>query len=67
MFVAFELQIGLEAEVVELRKDHLAYERGRILESQPLLNAYLEAIKDNKELSSPSSLFIDKACQLWTL
>eukprot|EP00957_Ditylum_brightwellii_P054761 4149345-Ditylum_brightwellii.AAC.1 len=37
MFVAFELQIGFEAEVNGLRVDHLAYEEGKILNAQPLL------------------------------
>eukprot|EP00957_Ditylum_brightwellii_P119843 9144439-Ditylum_brightwellii.AAC.1 len=43
MFVAFELQIGLEAEVNDLREDHVSYEEGRILKAQPLLKAYKEA------------------------
>jgi len=40
MFVAFELQVGLEAEVNGLREDHLAYEEGQILKTQPLLKDY---------------------------
>eukprot|EP00957_Ditylum_brightwellii_P141555 10784229-Ditylum_brightwellii.AAC.1 len=36
MFVAFELQIGYEAEINDLREDHLVYEEGRILKAQPL-------------------------------
>eukprot|EP00957_Ditylum_brightwellii_P038859 2937380-Ditylum_brightwellii.AAC.1 len=61
MFVAFELQIGLEAEVNGLRVDHLAYEEGRILKFQPLLKAYKDAHKNLKEVdtittSVPSTL-----------
>eukprot|EP00957_Ditylum_brightwellii_P158748 12083300-Ditylum_brightwellii.AAC.1 len=47
MFVAFELQIGLEAEVNGLREDHLAYEEGRILKAQPLLKAFKEQTREN--------------------
>eukprot|EP00957_Ditylum_brightwellii_P122134 9314259-Ditylum_brightwellii.AAC.1 len=43
MFVAFELQIGLESEIKGLREDHVSYEEGRILNAQPLLKAYKEA------------------------
>mmetsp|Transcript_12673 Transcript_12673/g.18731 ORF Transcript_12673/g.18731 Transcript_12673/m.18731 type:complete len:243 (+) Transcript_12673:2-730(+) len=61
MFVAFELQIGLEAEVNGLRKDHLAYEEGRILKAQPLLKAYKESKGESNKLytnktSAPSSM-----------
>eukprot|EP00957_Ditylum_brightwellii_P060942 4626706-Ditylum_brightwellii.AAC.1 len=49
MFVAFELQIGFEAEVNGLRVDHLAYEEGRILNAQPLLKAYKEAHEKSSE------------------
>eukprot|EP00957_Ditylum_brightwellii_P188445 14345698-Ditylum_brightwellii.AAC.1 len=47
MFVAFELQIGLKAEVNGLRVDHLAYEERQILKSQPLLKAFKEQTRDN--------------------
>jgi len=47
MFVAFELQIGLEAEVSGLRQDHVSYEEGRILKAQPLLKAFKEQAQDN--------------------
>mmetsp|Transcript_7216 Transcript_7216/g.9586 ORF Transcript_7216/g.9586 Transcript_7216/m.9586 type:complete len:443 (+) Transcript_7216:1-1329(+) len=61
MFVAFELQIGYEAEVNGLRVDHLAYEEGRILKAQPLLKAYKEAHEKSSEshvstTAVPSSL-----------
>eukprot|EP00957_Ditylum_brightwellii_P115202 8786014-Ditylum_brightwellii.AAC.1 len=42
MFVAFELQIGIEAEVDGLRGDQVSYEEGRILNAQPLLKKYKE-------------------------
>eukprot|EP00957_Ditylum_brightwellii_P064554 4898625-Ditylum_brightwellii.AAC.1 len=62
MFVAFELQIGLETEVNGLRKDHLVYEEGRILKAQPLLKAFKEQTQENlhqidaSTTSMPSSL-----------
>eukprot|EP00957_Ditylum_brightwellii_P136554 10413512-Ditylum_brightwellii.AAC.1 len=61
MFVAFKLQIGLEAEVNGLRVDHLAYKKGRILNAQPLLKAYKEAHEKSSEsdvstTAVPSSL-----------
>eukprot|EP00957_Ditylum_brightwellii_P014556 1096016-Ditylum_brightwellii.AAC.1 len=61
MFVAFELQIGFEAEISGLREDHVSYEEGRILNAQPLLKAYKEAYEnvsevDKSKTSAPSSL-----------
>jgi len=61
MFVAFELQIGLESEIKGLREDHVSYEEGRILNAQPLLKAYKEAQVTSNEVNSsttsaPSSL-----------
>eukprot|EP00957_Ditylum_brightwellii_P126360 9632736-Ditylum_brightwellii.AAC.1 len=61
MFVAFKLQIGLEAEVNCLRADHLVYEEGQILNDQPLLKKYKDAHKNFKEVdiittSVPSTL-----------
>jgi len=65
MFVAFELQIGLEAEVNGLRVDHLAYEEGRILNAQPLLKAYKEAQVTSNEVDASTtpvqSSLIEKA------
>eukprot|EP00957_Ditylum_brightwellii_P010703 811100-Ditylum_brightwellii.AAC.1 len=49
MFVAFELQIGLEAQVNGLRGDHVSYEEGRILNAQPMLKAYKEAHEKSSE------------------
>ena len=43
LFVACELQIGLEEEITEHRKTHVAYERDRILMNQPLLKNYDDA------------------------
>jgi len=64
MFVAFELQIGLEAEVNGLRKNHLSYEEGRILTAQPLLKTYKESQEKSNEVdastaSAPSFLTED--------
>lgn len=44
MFVAFELQIGLNDEINSHRKSHVAYERERILANQPLLKNYLDVV-----------------------
>eukprot|EP00957_Ditylum_brightwellii_P119402 9108991-Ditylum_brightwellii.AAC.1 len=61
MFVAFELQIGFEAEVSGLREDHVSYEEGRILKHQPLLKGYKESKEkinkvDTSTASAPYSL-----------
>eukprot|EP00957_Ditylum_brightwellii_P093525 7121725-Ditylum_brightwellii.AAC.1 len=61
MFVAFELQIGLEVEVSGLRQVHASHEEGRILNAQPLLKAYKEAHENANEVdasttSVPSSM-----------
>jgi len=65
MFVAFELQIGLEAEINGLREDHLAYEERRILEAQPLLKRYKESKekinKVNASTTPVPSNMIEKA------
>jgi len=49
MFVANELQIGLESVIDELRTDHVSYERRRILEAQPLLHNYMKALEEKKK------------------
>ena len=61
MFVAFELQIVLEADVNGLRADHLVYEEGQIINAQPLLKKYKDAHKNLKKVdtittSVPSTL-----------
>eukprot|EP00957_Ditylum_brightwellii_P193210 14711650-Ditylum_brightwellii.AAC.1 len=61
MFVAFELQIGLEDEVSGLREDHVSYEERRVLDAQPLLKAYKEAYENVNAVGmskapAPSSL-----------
>eukprot|EP00957_Ditylum_brightwellii_P138932 10590149-Ditylum_brightwellii.AAC.1 len=61
MFVAFELQIGFEAEVSGLWEDHVLYKEGRILNAQTLLKAYKEVYEnvnevDRSKTSAPSSL-----------
>jgi hypothetical protein len=50
--VAFELQIGLEAEVSSLCQDHLAYEEGQILKAQPLLRKYKESQEKNNGVNT---------------
>eukprot|EP00957_Ditylum_brightwellii_P096173 7326662-Ditylum_brightwellii.AAC.1 len=55
MIVAFELQIGLEAEVSGLRQDHLSYEEGRILKAQPLLKEYKEFQEKNNEVDASTT------------
>jgi len=57
IFVAFELQIGLKAEVSRLRKDHDAYEGRRILKAQPLLKHYKEAQTDSNNVNKSKTSF----------
>eukprot|EP00957_Ditylum_brightwellii_P059426 4511822-Ditylum_brightwellii.AAC.1 len=52
MFVAFELQIGLEAQVNGLHGDHVSYEEGGILNAQQLLKKYKDAHKNLKEVGT---------------
>eukprot|EP00957_Ditylum_brightwellii_P055321 4193013-Ditylum_brightwellii.AAC.2 len=61
MFVAFKLQIGLEAQVNGLRGDHVSYNEGQVLNAQPLLKAYKDVHEKSDEVnisltSVPSSL-----------
>lgn len=58
MFVACELQIGLTEEVNSHRKTHVAYEKDRILLSQPLLKNYNSCMD---EIASSSNCSEDDA------
>eukprot|EP00957_Ditylum_brightwellii_P001846 142289-Ditylum_brightwellii.AAC.1 len=66
MFVAFELQIGLKAEVNGLRVDHLAYEEGQILKAQSLLKDYKYCVlgqrkidREGRDLIAPKRLCLN--------
>lgn len=48
MVVAFELQIGVTEEINSHRVSHVAYERDRILSSQPLLKSYYDNYNKNE-------------------
>lgn len=59
IFVACELQIGLREEINKHRNDHIAYERNRILSSQPLLKNYDSSIKKAVENESSAENLVN--------